>query len=62
MLFLTRMFGVTASDADRDFGAEQACIDKIVEKALALQSNSAAQQHRRLDRGTHVKGTAVGAP
>jgi hypothetical protein len=61
MLFLTRMFGVTASDADRDFGAEQACIEKIVEKALALQSNSAAQQHRRLGRGTHVKGTAARA-
>ena len=61
MLFLTRMFGVTGSDADRDLGAEQACIDKIVEKSLALQSNSAAQQHRPLGRGTHVKGTAARA-
>jgi hypothetical protein len=61
VLFLTRLFGVTASDADRDFGAEQACIEKIVEKSLALQSNSAAQQHRRLGRGTHVKGTAARA-
>jgi hypothetical protein len=61
MLFLTRMFGVTATDADRDWGTEQACIDKIVEKSLALQSNSAAQQHRRLGRGTHVKGTAARA-
>jgi hypothetical protein len=61
MLFLTRMFGVTASDADRDFDAEQACIEKIVQKSLALQSNSAAQQHRRLGRGTHVKGTSARA-
>jgi hypothetical protein len=55
------MFGVTASDADRDPGAEQACIDQIVEKSLMLQSNSAAQQHRRLGRGTHAKGTAARA-
>jgi hypothetical protein len=61
MLFLTRMFGVTTSDADRDSGAEQLCIERIVEKSLALQSNSAAQQHRRLGRGTHVKGTAARA-
>jgi hypothetical protein len=61
MLFLTRMFGVTASDADRDFGAEQPCIEKIVQKSLALQSNSAAQQRRRLGRGTHVKGTSARA-
>ncbi|MGO9948619.1 MAG: hypothetical protein ACLPWG_17410 [Steroidobacteraceae bacterium] len=55
------MFGVTASEADRDLAAEQACIEKIVEKSLALQSNSAAQQHRPLGRGTHVKGTAARA-
>jgi hypothetical protein len=61
VLFLTRMFGVTASDEDRDQGEEQACIEKIVEKSLALQSNSAAQQHRQLGRGTHVKGTAARA-
>jgi hypothetical protein len=61
MLFLTRMFGVTASDADRELASERACIEKIVAKSLALQANSAAQQHRRLGRGTHVKGTAARA-
>jgi hypothetical protein len=61
MLFLTRMFGVTVSDAERDLGTEHACIEAIVEKVLLLQANAAAQQHRPLGRGTHVKGTAVHA-
>jgi len=54
-----RMFGVTGSDAEREFGAEQACIEAIVEKVLLLQSQAAAQQHRSLGRGTHVKGTCA---
>jgi hypothetical protein len=61
MLFLTRMFGVTGSDAERDLGSEHACIEAIVEKVLALQANAAAQQRRSLGRGTHVKGTAARA-
>ena len=61
MLFLTRMFGVTGSDAERDLGDEQACIEAIVDKVLLLQANSAVQQHRTLGRGTHVKGTAARA-
>jgi hypothetical protein len=61
MLFLTRMFGVTATDAERNLGAEQACIDEIVEKALLMQANAAAQQQRPLDRGTHAKGVCARA-
>jgi hypothetical protein len=61
MLFLTRMFGVTSSDAERDLGSESACIEAIVEKVLLLQANSASQQHRPLGRGTHVKGTCARA-
>jgi catalase len=61
MLFLTRMFGVTGSDAERNLGGEQACIDEIVEKVLLLQANAAAQQHRPLDRGTHAKGVCARA-
>ncbi len=61
MLFLTRMFGVTGSDAERDLGAEAACIEAIVEKVLLLQANAAEQQHRPLGRGTHAKGTAARA-
>jgi hypothetical protein len=59
LLSLTRMFGVTGSDAERELGAEQAYIEAIVEKVLLLQSQAAAQQHRSLGRGTHVKGTCA---
>jgi hypothetical protein len=55
------MFGVTVSDAERDLGAENACIEAIVEKVLLLQSQAAAQQQRSLGRGTHVKGTCARA-
>jgi hypothetical protein len=61
MLFLTRMFGVTGSDAERDLGAEQACIEEITQKVLLLQSKAAKEQHRSLGRGTHVKGTSARA-
>ncbi len=61
MLFLTRMFGVTGSDAERDLGGEPARIAAIVEQVLLLQAQAAAQQHRALGRGTHVKGTCARA-
>ncbi len=61
MLFLTRWFGVTASDAERNLAAEQARIDEIVEKSLLLQKNAADQQHRPLCRGTHAKGVCARA-
>jgi hypothetical protein len=59
MLFLTRLFGVTASDADRDLGREQADIEAITQKSLLLQAKSASQQQRPLGRGTHVKGVCA---
>jgi hypothetical protein len=59
MLFLTRCFGVTGSDAERDLGAEQACIEEIIERSLLMQANAAAKQHRPLGRGTHVKGVCA---
>jgi hypothetical protein len=52
MLWLTRWFGITGSDAERDLAKEEADLDELVEKVLLLQSNSAAQQHRPLRRGT----------
>jgi hypothetical protein len=61
MLFLTRWFGVTGSDAERSLSAEPACIEEIVKKVLLLQANAAAQQQRPLGRGTHVKGTSARA-
>ncbi len=61
MLFLTRWFGVTGTDAERDLATEKLVIDQIVGKVLLLQSNSAAQQHRPIGRGTHVKGTSARA-
>jgi hypothetical protein len=55
------MFGVTGSEAERDLGAEQACIEAIVKKALLLQASAAAQQRRPLARGTHAKGSCARA-
>jgi hypothetical protein len=61
MLFLTRLFGVTVSDADRNLLEEKAEIEEITEKILKMQSRAAAQQHRPLGRGTHVKGVSARA-
>ncbi|SRR5258705_2462740 len=61
MLFLTRWFGVTGNDTERNLAGEQSVIDEIVEKVLLLQANAAAQQHRPLRRGTHAKGVCTRA-
>jgi hypothetical protein len=61
MVFLTRWFGVTGSDAERDLAREQSDIEEIVEKSLLMQANAAAKQHRPLGRGTHAKGVSARA-
>jgi hypothetical protein len=61
MLFLTRCFGVTVSDSERSPAVENADIEEIVKKVLLMQSQAAAQQHRALGRGTHVKGVSARA-
>src|SRR5260370_4163020 len=61
MVFLTRWFGVTESDADRNPVREKADIELIVEKSLLMQANAAAQQHRPFCRGTHAKGICARA-
>ncbi len=61
MLFVTRMFGVTASDADRNLATEKTVIEEIIEKSLLMQKNAADQQHRGLCRGTHAKGVCARA-
>ena len=43
MLFVTRWFGVTGNDADRDPVREQSDIQQIVEKSLLLQAIAAAK-------------------
>lgn len=59
MVFLTRWFGVTASDAERSPAREKADIEEIAEKSLLMQANAAANQHRPLCRGTHAKGVCA---
>ena len=61
MLFVTRWFGVTASDADRDLSRERADIETIKERSLLMQANAASQQHRTLARRTHAKGVCARA-
>ena len=56
---LTRLFGVTFSDADRNLAREPADIAEITQKSLLMQANAAAQQHRALARGTHAKGVCA---
>ena len=59
MLFVTRWFGVTGSDAERNLAREQADIEEIIERSLLMQANAAAKQYRPLGRGTHVKGVCA---
>src|SRR5258707_6071846 len=61
MVSLTRWFGVTESEADRNPAREQADIAAITEKSLLMQTNAAAIQHRLLCRGTHASGVCVRA-
>jgi len=60
-VILTRWFGVTESDVDRDRVREKADVEMIVEKSLLMQANAAAQQQRPLCRGTHAKGVCARA-
>jgi len=48
VLFLTRWFGVTGSDAERNIEREKSEIEQIVELSLLLQEKSAAKQKRPL--------------
>ncbi len=48
MAFLTRWFGVTETEAERDHVREKADIDEIAERSLTMQSNAAVKQHRSL--------------
>jgi hypothetical protein len=60
-MMLTRWFGVTESDADRDLATEKSAIKEIADKSLLMQANAATMQHRSLCRGTHASGVCVRA-
>jgi hypothetical protein len=61
MLFLTKWFGVTGSDDERNPEREKCEIEEIVQQTLLLQKNVASQQRRSLCRGTHAKGVCARA-
>src|SRR3984957_1199157 len=61
MLWLTRWFGVTGSDSERNLAREKSDIEEIVKTTLLVQARAAAQQHRPLARGTHAKGICAQA-
>ena len=61
MLFLTKLFGVTTSDAERYLDAEQQYAEEIVGHVLSMQARAAAEQRRPLCRGTHAKGVCARA-
>src|ERR1700722_11541887 len=61
MLWLTRWFGVTGSESERNLAREQSDIEEIVKTTLVVQARAAAQQHRPLARGTHAKGVCARA-
>lgn len=61
MLFLTKLFGVTTSDAERYLDAEREYAEEIVDHVLTMQTNAAAEQSRALCRGTHAKGVCARA-
>src|SRR5271163_3781702 len=61
MLFMTRWFGVTGSEAERHFDRERADIEEVVQIILGMQASAAAKQRRPLARGTHAKGVCARA-
>jgi hypothetical protein len=61
MPFLARLFGLTIEDSERNLGREPAVIAEIAEKIVLLQARAAAEQHRRITRGTHAKGVCARA-
>jgi hypothetical protein len=60
-MVLTRWFGVTENDADRNTATEKSDIEEITAKSLLMQTNAAKAQHRSLCRGTHASGVCVRA-
>jgi catalase len=61
MLFFTKWFGVTGTDAERKKISEEEVIAEIAKNVLVMQSKTAKDQNRPLRRGTHAKGICVRA-
>ena len=61
MLFLTRWFGVTASDAERDLASEKSEIDEIVQKVLLLQTSLPTSNSGRCAGELTPRAFALGA-
>jgi catalase len=61
VLFLTKCFGITASDAERNLDAEKASYPEIVTNVLLMQANAAAKGRCPVTRGTHAKGSCARA-
>jgi hypothetical protein len=61
VLFLTKLLGVTTSDAERYLDTEREYAEEIVGHVLTMQARAAAEQRRPLCRGTHAKGVCVQA-
>ena len=61
MLFLTKRFGVTTSESERDLAADKVYAEQIVERVLVMQKTAAEKDHRPLGRGTHAKGVTLRA-
>ena len=61
MLYLSRKFGITVSDGERDLTADKLYAEQIVERVLVMQKKAAEKDRRPLGRGTHAKGVTVRA-
>jgi hypothetical protein len=61
VVFLSKLFGVTTSDAERYLDAEQEYAEEIVGHVLTMQARAADEQRRPLCRGTHAKGVCARA-
>ena len=63
MPFLTRWFGVTESDAERDLAREEADIEEIAEKILLMQNKcrytSASLARSRNSRKGRLRASTV---
>jgi hypothetical protein len=61
MTALTKLMGLTVDDSERDLTRETEVIAEITEKIILLQAKAAAEQNRRITRGTHAKGVCARA-